>query len=172
MPDTSTIIKYIKIRALAERGDRGEQDNAARILQRMEKENPNIEEAAKRYMRSQNRANGPGPGSTSSGFPERGFSFTGNWSEIFNFAKDVAYNVSDFANTVANAYAGQLLAEEVESNLRATKAGNVLVTLRMTLAVYQRARRLNVMQQETFRATLHQMLDEELDALLGVEDEA
>lgn len=163
MPDTKTILKYLKVRALAERGDPGERDNAQRILNKLREDNPGIDSAAEQYKRKNENEEQtysevwPGNGQRS-----------GNWEEIFNFAKGVVNQAYDFAQTAANAYAGKLLAEEyVETSTRSTRSGNVLISLKMSLPVYNQARRLNYAQREAFRRVMHEMLEEELDLMLG-----
>jgi len=173
MPDSNVIIKYLKIKALAERGLPGERDNAARILKKTIADHPDIEKAAERFVKAQEaeakRARGEPAESTRD---EKPFAFGGNWEELFNFARAAATSAYDFANTVAAAYVGRQLAEEqVDVATRSSRSGNVLITFRMTLLTYNRAQQLNVVQRQAFRQTLHQMLEEELDTMLGQEDE-
>jgi hypothetical protein len=181
MPDTNSILKYLKVKALADRGDPGERDNAARILKRIVAENPGIEKAAARYLRQKEKEENGGPDPYPTGFGAGSRSgarevnpFTGlggNWEDIFNFARGVVNNAYDFANTVANAYAGRLLAEDhVDASTRSTRAGNVHISLRMSLATYNHAQRLNMAQKEAFRQAMHEMLQEELDGMLGETD--
>lgn len=181
MPDTNTILKYLKVKALADRGDPGERDNAARILKKIIAENPGIEWAAEQYEKQRDgvtddptRPSGvwPGEGAHPHAHPHHdGFSFGGNWEEIFNFARGVVNGAYDFANTVANAYAGRLLVERyVEPGTRSTRTGNVIISFKMTLPVYNQAQRLNLVQRQAFRQAMHELLEEELDIMLGDDD--
>jgi hypothetical protein len=176
MPDTSTVLKYIKVKALADRGDPGERNNAARILKKIEAENPGIAKAAAQYLRQEQRDEDAGTSDpyAAGTWPESGKSkspFSGNWEEIFDFARGVVNNAYDFAHTVANAYAGRLLAEEaVGSSTRSTRSGNVLISLKMTLTTYNQAQRLNLAQKQAFSQAMHEMLQEELDEMLGDTD--
>lgn len=169
MPDTNTVLKYLKVKALAERGDPGEQDNAERILRKMEAENPGIGKEAAQHLRQTQRDEGVNARDPyTSRSDERRSASNGNWEEIFNFARGVVNNAYDFANTVANAYAGRLLAEEaVSSSTRSTRSGNVLLSLKMTLTTYNQAQRLNLAQKQAFSQAMHEMLQEELDEMLG-----
>jgi hypothetical protein len=174
MADTKTILKYLKVKALADRGDPGERDNARRILAKLTEDHPGIEADARRYQAEQEGEDPypsgvwQGNGSHRSADHRPG---AGNWEEIFNFARGVVNQAYDFAQTAANAYAGRILAEEyVESSTRSTRSGNVLISLKMSLPVYNQAGRLNYVQRQAFRQAMHEMLEEELDAMLGEDD--
>ena len=168
MPASSDILKYLKVKALAERGDPGERDNASRILSRLEESHPGIKQAAERYQRQQEKDETPEP--APSGWPDS--SPRGGWGDVFNFVRTAATEAYGFAQTAANAYAGRALAEEyVETATRATRAGNVVVSLKMPLAAFNHARRMNLLQKQTFRQTMHELLNEELDTFLGEEED-
>jgi len=175
MPFTSTILKYLKVKALADRGGHGERDNAARILSKMRADHPGIEEAAADYVNGEKREENGGNPAPSGVWPKadnsnthRGFKFGGNWEELFNFAQGVVNGAYDFANTVANAYAGRLLAEQyVRSSTKSSRSGNILITLRMSLAAYNQAQRLNAAQKQAFRQAMHEILEDELSEMLG-----
>jgi len=171
MADLDAILKYLKVKALADRGDPGERDNAKRILKKLATENPGIEKAAAQYVKQQAQAEKE---ATQPEEPvrEKPFPFGGNWEELFNFARTAVNGAYDFANTVANAYAGRQLAEEeVEVVTRSSRSGNVLITFKMTLLAYNQAQRLNLAQKTAFRQVLHEQLAAELDEMLGLEEE-
>jgi len=175
MPFTSTILKYLKVKALADQGDPGERDNAARILRKMRADHPGVEKAAAAYLKGKEREENGGNPAPSGVWPKandpnttRGFRFGGNWEELFNFAQGVVNGAYDFANTVANAYAGRLLAEQyVRSSTKSSRAGNILITLKMSLAAYHQAQRLNAAQKQAFRQAMYEILEDELNEMLG-----
>lgn len=153
----------MKVKALAERGASGEKENAKRILAKMEKDYPGLaKEAAK-------QAAPPSPAQEepekADGDERTGF---GNWEYIFNFARSAVSNAYDFASSVANAYVGRSLAEgNVTLQVKVTKAGYVSMNIRMLLSVLQYAQSLNLVQRQAFRQVIHEMLDEQLDYMLG-----
>lgn len=175
----NAVTKYIKIKALAERGASGERDNAGRILHRMESEYPGIRAAAESRLRSQetrgSSENGGSSDSTqsSTGYPQGGpfpgGPFPGNWENLFRYAKTAYTYASDFAETVADSQVGYTLSEYADVSARLSRKGNVLVTLRMPLDIFQEAQQLNTLQKQAFRNALHGLLDEQLDELLGEE---
>jgi hypothetical protein len=168
--------KYLKIKALAERGEQGERENAARILATMAKNHPGLDVHAERFAEEQNETPEPDPfpsgvwpgnGSPSSN-PADGSKFGGNWENIFNFARSAVNNAYDFASNMANAYLGRRVAEEyVETSTKFTKSNNVIISMKMSVSVYEYLDTLNTVQKQAFRQTLHEYLDEELDDLLG-----
>lgn len=154
MPDRSTIIKYLKVKALADRGDIGERDNAQRILEKMEADSPTLRRAADEFLRQ------------ASGVPDPVQAPPG-WENIFNLMRAAAGTVFNFAETISQAYYGKIVASYVESSLRETRAGNIIIGLKMSAEVYEQAIGLNTIQRQAFRQALHQMLGAELDVLLG-----
>ena len=162
MADTNTVSKYIKVRALALEGSPGERETAARILEKMESDYPGIQHQADEATKE------PEHDANSDGFP-----FGGNWEEIFNVARGVVNSAYDFANTMAAAYVGRQLASRyVEPKTSATSAGNVVIGLKMPLAVYYEAQQLNASQKHAFRQVLHEMLAHELDEMLDEIDQS
>lgn len=190
MPDKvpeKQVKRYLSIKALAERGSPGERDNARRALRRMEKRFPSIKTEALRFLRKkkaeQDREEGSTGGwswSTTDGWgsqprggapppprPAGGPAGAGNWENIFSWAQSVAQGVYGFAQTVGNVVAGRQLAEHVRSSVRVSRANNLLLTLKMSMEIYEMATELNPLQLQAFRDALHEKLDEELDGLFG-----
>ena len=154
MADTNTLLKYIKVRRLAEQGAPGERDNAARIVAKMEAEHPGIREQAWR-MENPTAAQGQQAN------PFR----AGNWENIFQWVQNAANVAYDFAQQAAQAQHGAALAEEVTAYTRATRAGRWVIGLKMDNEVYWAAKAMNRPQRELFRAELHELLSEQLDEM-------
>lgn len=169
MVDRKLVLRYLKVRALAEAGSPGERDNAARIQGRLEQEHPALRAAADRL-----RSPGTPPDSLPPGFtpkdgsrpapPRQG---TGNWENLFRYAQQAVTGLYDFAETAANAQWGTLLASQLEGKVSLSRVGNVLITLRLPGKLYAKVRRLNSLQRQAFRDRAHEELDEQLDSLLG-----
>ena len=173
------IEKYIKIKALAEQGAMGEKDNARRIMKKMEKEYPGLEKAVVQFE-AQNNPEPEEPSATSWTPPptpkpqpaKGGSKYGGNWEELFNFARSAVNNAYDFATHVANAWVGRQLAEDyVTTSIRETKTGNVSIIFRVPDGVLDYAANLNLVQKQAFRQVLHELLDDQMDELIGTMDE-
>lgn len=172
--------KYIAVKALAEQGDRGERDNAARIARRMETQIPGIQKAAADYLKKQQappesagsrpRKNHP-PGvwpKTSTGSPFDPFGGqVGNWENIFAFAADMYQGFAQAAETVVDAMYGKELAQAyARTQVKMSQySETILLTLRIPLEALEQAKQLNPMQQHAFRKELHDMLEAALDDL-------
>jgi hypothetical protein len=98
MADTNTIIKYLKVRALAEEGAPGERDNAQRIKAKMEADHPGIAQKAEAYRLAEEGIAPP---------PSTGHPFSrGNWENIFQFAAQATAAAYNFAQSAINAQFG------------------------------------------------------------------
>lgn len=177
MPDESTILRYLKVQALAERGSPGEQANAQTILKSMEEKHPGIRDAAYAYVRAQNSEpeapHDPHPSGVWAKNPPP-FNFggrAGNWEKIFNAAWSVGGALYDAAERAANASYGTQLGQHVTGYIKQSRRGNILLGLSMPLPVFHRAGQLNELQKSAFRRTLHAKLDEQLDLLFGEAEE-
>lgn len=160
MPDEKTIQRYIKVKQLAESGVGGEQRNAEQILRRLEEQHPGISQSAESYLKAQNSTN-QANGSNGGGFPR-------SWSDFFRQAESMFETATEFVENVAEVQRGRILAEdEVDCDSRVTRAGNLIIHIKMDLKAYQRATRLNRLQKQAFREALHELLNEQLDGLLG-----
>jgi hypothetical protein len=175
MATTEVIQKYLKVKALAERGAPGERDNAARIVASMLKTHPGLDQEAAAWERAQN---GPEEDPLPSGVwpgeaeqtPSGDSKFGGNWEQIFNFARSAMNNAYDFANNMANAYLGRRIADEhVETTTKFTRSNNIIISFKMEVSVYEYLETLNTVQKQAFRQALHEYLDNELDELIGEE---
>ncbi|MEE9365173.1 MAG: hypothetical protein V3W44_00665 [Dehalococcoidales bacterium] len=158
MTDRNAIIKYLKVKALAEEGAPGERDNAQRIKAKMEADHPGIEQKAEAYRLAQEGV----PMPHTAGHP---FS-RGNWENIFQFAAQAAGYAYNFAQSAVDAQFGAELAEEVRVYNRNTRSGRFVITLSLARETYQQAKHLNPAQREMFRNELHEFLDGQLDDLL------
>jgi hypothetical protein len=186
--DQALIEKYLKVKALALRGSDGEKQNAKKILERMETENPGLAKAAALWERKQKLANGedpeparekkakkakgntPPPGVWPKEWEEAQEDLkNGNWENIFRYAQAAFSGVYGFAENVSAAYVGRELAYEVEPESKMSKMGSLNIMLKIPLAVYHKVGTLNGMQRTAFRQTLHELLDAQLDAVFGNE---
>ena len=159
-----TVSRYIKVKALADRGSAGEQEAARRILASLESKNPGIADAAAQKLREEEKPE-----------PTEGFNpFTtwrqgrgaGNWENIFQYAKWAYETVSDVAETVIEAQKGRELCEE-EVEFSGRRRGQALfVSIKFPFACVETVREMNTLQKETFRQSIHDRLDEYLDAIL------
>jgi len=166
MADLNTIMRYIKVRALAERGVGGERTNAQRKVTRMEAENPGIKQQADAVLRAQNGSTEkPQRRQPVNPFP------TGNWENIFAFAQQAATYAYNVAQTAVNAQYGTHLATQVSSYTRTTQSGRVIIGLRMEEETYWQAQSMNAAQKEMFRNELHEKLDGQLNEMLNQEEE-
>lgn len=177
MADQNDIFKYLKVKALAERGAPGERSNAQRILAKMESDDPGLKGAAASFAKSANPPpqvdNTPSqpPPWGHSPWPTAGWNAPGNWENIFQYAQTAFHSAVDITQKIANATLGTALANYVESSTRMTRAGNVLMTFKMTWDLYEALKDLNPVQQAAFRAAMHERLNEELDILFDPSDE-
>lgn len=183
--DAALLEKYLKVKALALRGAAGEKENAAKILAKMETEHPGIARQAAIWAKKQEsvedepepakpkkpkRESGPS-GVWQKEEPEQwGYPHEdrpGNWENIFRYAQAAFNGVYGFAENVAQAQMGRELGKQVETDTKMSKAGNLLVALKIPLTVFNKAAQLNTMQKSAFRQMLHEKLDEQLNTLLG-----
>jgi len=172
MAHKNLIIKYLKVKALAEQGVRGERDNAVAILKRLERENPALRAAALAFLQED-----PPPVDTAPPgvWPKNGswkqprtWSATGNWETIFKYAHAAAYTAYEVAEAISDAQKGSTLAENISLTTRLSKkTGAVLMTFRLPQALYRDARRLNYAQKRALKERMHAALESELDRLFG-----
>lgn len=151
MADTTLIDRYRKVKRLALEGSPGERENAQRILEKMELENPWLP------MMEANQT------------PHTTNPFTGNWEQIFGWAAQAMNKTLDLAQKASNAQHGQYLASLIAGDLRETRSGNYNILLRIPLLVFDQAPSMNSLQKEVFRKAVHKLLDEQLDILLSNE---
>jgi hypothetical protein len=162
MSDSNIILRYLKVKALADRGEPGERDNAARKVAQMEAENPGLKQAAEQFIRAQNRAEERSPS------PFRQDPFAGNWENIFN----IAQQMYGFAQQAMNAQLGSFLARQVTPYTKwLNKTNRFVVGMKMEEEVYLQAQHMNPIQKAMFRNEMHTMLDELLDEMLTEEED-
>lgn len=186
MPTDEQVQKYLKVKALAERGDGGERESAKKILAKMAKDYPGIEAAALAWERKNAQSNQPPepepePEPESDPFADLRDQWEEsqsprsrrNWSDLIDIARAAMNNAYDFANHVANAYIGRNLAEEhVQATTKASKAGNILITLKMPVPVYTHAvQSLNEVQRQAFRQVMHELLEDQIVELFGNDED-
>jgi hypothetical protein len=169
MPPDSILFRYIHVRALAVRGEPGEQRNAKIILGKMEQEYPGIRQAAAQFDQAQRAERTQGVGAPRKAGPAAGEDPIW-WDTLFRYAGQAYENAKGFAETVGNVTVGRELAQHVKSSTKMGRSGNLILSLRLPASVLQKLHRLNLVQQRSFRDALHAMLNEELDAIFGSDD--
>tara|TARA_Y100000310_G_scaffold60141_1_gene55498 strand:+ start:1105 stop:1587 length:483 start_codon:yes stop_codon:yes gene_type:complete len=153
------LLRYLKVKALAEGGDGGEREVAKKILRRLEEKHPGIEAAASACQTA--REASP-PQSDGGPRPAR----TGNWEQIFRYAAGFYSAVRETVEDITDAYYGKELAEVDVGIDGYSRSGSVFVRLKFPFDVVTEARSLNPPQKEAFRQALHDRLEEYLDAIL------
>lgn len=172
MAHKNLIIRYLKVKALADQGMPGERDNAASILRRLERENPALKAAAFAFVQEDpppidNAPPGVWPKNGSWKQPST-WSSTGNWETIFKYAHAAAYTAYGVAEAITDAQKGGALAENISLTTRLSKkTGAVLMTFRLPQVLYRQARRLNHAQKRALKERMHAALESELDRLFG-----
>ncbi len=170
MGDYTLIIKYLKIQALAERGERGERDNAAKLLAKLEAENPTLKPQVEQFTRKQAAPpdNLP-PGVTpkyASQAKTKGSYFAGNWENIFQYAQTAVNTAYGFAERMAHAQKGSYLANAIGLRTRVSKTGNILITFTIPPDVYRAMLSLTDPQKEFLKAKLRDDLEQEINRLI------
>ena len=165
MVDKSSVLRYLKVKALAEQGVPGERTNAQRILHKMENDHPGIREAAERRQEEEK--------ASEEGVPPAHYDqdFGGNWENIFQFAAQAAGYAYNFAQSAVNAQHGRWLAEHVDAYTRRTATGNIVIGVRMPMEIQEQARQMNSIQKQVFCQALHDLLSGELEDLLYDDDD-
>jgi hypothetical protein len=184
--------RYLKVKALAERGDRGEKTAAGGILKQLEKKHPGIREAALALEASrtapdpfsshssshgtaqrtaQRRSREPNQqGRHSSyhqhGAPEGPSAPGGNWENIFSYVSAAYDTVNQWSEILRAAEEGKEAAEEAEFEGYHRKSV-FFVRARFPRHHVHRIRGMNAAQKDAYRKALHEKLDVYISALLG-----
>jgi hypothetical protein len=169
MPDPTVVSRYVKVRGYFRRGStEGERQSARNILDRLEAENPGIEQEADRLeaMSQQPKpASAPAASSPKSPFaPFMDF----DWGEAAAKAFDAARS---FAQKAAAAEEGRQLADEVEDDLKITRNDTVHFVLKFRPEVLHQAKELNPLQREMFVQALHEVLEAHMTELFEAMDQ-
>ena len=164
MVSEEIILKYLKVRALAEQGAPGERQNAQAISARMEREHPTLRVASENYLREKEREMHTSRGQTPP--PRSSNPFAGNWENIFQYAHRAFTHASEFVDVFTQSQRAKTLADRVEAVTRWSKTGrHLLMTLKFDLPTVEKLHALSDVQVAIFRTAMHQLLDRELDAL-------
>ena len=171
------IERYIKVKALADRGVGGEKESAAAILSDLEKRHPGIREAASSRPKEA-AGNGPPPpspyqgtypdpfpGNASRNYPKPPPT-NGNWENIFRYAQGIYETVKEVVEDASAAQYGRNLAESGVEVTAGSRERSIYVRMKIPFEVVSEARELNTLQKEAFRKAVHEMLEEYVDALL------
>jgi hypothetical protein len=164
MADRNLVIKYLKVKALAEKGVRGERTNAQALLVRLEADNPGLKEAALEFIKAEAlRANSNNGSSTPPGvWPKEQ---VGNWENIFRYASAAFSGAYHFAEVMQQVQIGYQLGSHVKTGIKLTKAKSILITLEINSRTYGKIAALNPSQQRAFRQKVHELVEEQLDKL-------
>jgi len=170
MADYKLIIKYIKVRALAQRGKAGEQDNARRMLRKLEMENPSLKAQVAAFERKQTSDNSP-PGVTPKYSRQNRNVWPninlGNWENIFQYAQSAVHTAYGFAEAWSHAQQGTWLADNIELKTELTRKGEVHISFVIAPSIYRDIASLDESQKSVLKCRLQQQLGAELTRLLG-----
>jgi hypothetical protein len=155
--------KYLKVKALAEGGEGGEQSNAQRIADRMEHQHAWLRGAYEQRAQEAAEAFSEAQGQSAEGFPA-------SWYDIFTTARNVYSKVSDFADTVSQARIGSILAETVKARARISSAGNLIIGVSIPESTLDELEDCNLTQIRVFRNQVLAQYTAELNEALGLED--
>jgi len=169
-----TIDRYLKVKALAEGGEPNERDVAASMLKQLEKRYPGVKEAAaseQRRREQKRRAPDPFPGGRPAyrkkAPPARGRARrAGNWENIFSYAAAFYQTVNDVAETVNHALYGKELADREVEVKGYSRAKALFIRVRIPVEAAEKARGLNSMQKEAFRASVREQVEVYLSTML------
>lgn len=160
-----TLLRYLKVKALAEGGAQGEKEAAQKILGEFETRHPGIAQAANNHQQQEAAARRPASAPPSPQGWKR-WQVGGNWEEIFRYAAGFYRTVQDVVEDVTDAYYGQTLAQEEVEFKGSTRQENLYIRLKVSFKAVEEARGLNAVQKEAFRQCIHDQLESYLDALL------
>ena len=158
MPDSSTVLRYIKVRNLYRQVKGGEREAAKAAMNRIEAEHPGVEAEANRF-----EAQSVDGGNAASPAPQSSNGF--GWSDLQRAAADAFRTAQTFAQKVAASEVGVQLADEVDADVKVTRQGNVHVVFKMDLDTLASMRELNAIQREAFIQALHEVLEVQLTEL-------
>mgnify|MGYP005642585897 CR=1 FL=1 len=166
-----TLNRYLKVKALAERGAHGEKEAAQRTLGKMEKRYPGIKEEAEELARSRASAHpSTSPAAPHSGSRQGWNPFlgkAGNWENIFRQAAGFYSTVMDVVEEVADAYYGRVLAENEVEVSGSRRKGDLFIRVKIPLKTAKEAQSLNGAQKAAFREAVQEGVETYLDAVLG-----
>lgn len=176
MQPEKLVLKYIKVRALAQQGNGGERTAAKKILGQMEMDHPGIQQAVAQYEAQQRAhqaqaqaAAHPQPNAQPAAAPAGVWAkegTNGNWENLFRYAKTAFEGVYGFAEQAAQVMLGAALAQKVETRFKyGTRRDVLYLTFTWPREVYLALPRLNTLQQQAFKEAMRAKLDQHLDAL-------
>lgn len=173
-----TLRRYLKVREHVERGVPGERDAAKEVLKGLESQYPGVREAAEKLEREDRAAQRQPTAPSGSSTPDASKYWgspvgtgtartgTGNWENIFRYAQGFYETVKDVVEEASDAFYGRTLAEETVEVTAGSRDRHVFVRMKVPFEAVAEARELNAVQKEMFRQTVHEMLDEYVDAIL------
>jgi len=155
--------RYLKVKALAERGSPGEKEAAQGILKQLEARYQGIAAASAAHEQRKNAPQAPVPTAPPGRSP---FTMGGNWENLFRYAYQAYQAVNNVAEAVSDANHGARLAEDNVDATGYNRKGALFVRLRFPLELIDKLQRLNPLQREAFRQVVHDKVEEYLDVLL------
>ena len=173
MADYKLIIKYIKVRALAEKGSPGERDNAARMLRKLESEHPTLKSQVASFERKKNQPYDNTPPGVTPKYARRNQGVVwpninlGNWENIFQYAQTAVHTAYGVAEAYARAQRGAALGEYVKLGTKLSAQGDILLTLKIPPNTYREMLDLDEAQKAVLKRELQLLLHDELTRLLG-----
>lgn len=159
MTPTKEILKYLKVRALAERGEKGERDVARRKVEKMEQGNASLRQDAEAYQRAQQTGGLPPPRASGRA--------PGSWEAWVSYAREAFTEASE---AFSGFLTGRQVAQEAEigTHVDAPREA-VVISLSLPLDTLEEAANLSPAQLEVFQATLGARVRAEVEALFAVE---
>jgi hypothetical protein len=174
--DENTLEKYLRVKALADRGVDGEKTTAQQTLKKMEEKYPHIRtkallHAARKRMAEKEaqkqpaeepqekratprKPNGPTPKS-------------GGFQDIFEYARFFYEAADSFVKTASEVQVGSRLAEQLRIGSGADRSGGISTSVVFSQQIYNQYTKLNDLQKKAFREKIHELLDAQFDSFLG-----
>lgn len=154
------LTRYLKVKALADRGEAGEKAAAQQILRSLEEKHPGIQQAAAAHKRSQETPQSRQPARSADG------GTAGNWEQIFRYAAGFYSTVKDVVEDVTDAYYGKELAEDEVEFSGYTRGEVLFIRMKFSFDLVHELRGLNAVQKESFRQSMHAQFEAYLDSVL------
>lgn len=171
MADYKLIIKYIKVRALAQKGSPGERDNAARMLSKLETTHPTLKSQVASFERKRNQPRDDLPPGVTPKHSQTVWNPTnwnsGNWENIFQYAQSAMSTAYGVAEAYARAQKGAALGAHVGLKTQLSKKGDILITFKIEPSIYREMLDLDESQKAMLKRELQISLANELTRLLG-----
>ena len=172
--DENTLEKYLRVKALADRGVAGEKTAAQQALKKMEEKYPHIRtkallHAARKRLaekEAQKPVTEPEPPKTKKK-TDRPTPAGGGFQDIFEYARFFYEAADSFVKTASEVQVGSRLAEQLKIGSGADRAGGISTSVIFTQQIYNQYTKLNPLQKKAFREKIHELLEAQFDSFLG-----